>query len=109
VVLVACDRRADAVEGRVVEPLTDRQREVLDLIATGVMAGNPPTFREMAGTLGFASTNAVTDFIEALERKGALRPTQERRPRRYDLTDDAWKLLGYERCGHCGSMAKEAV
>ena len=88
------------------ELLTVRQHEVLTLIATGVMAGNPPTYREMGQVLGVSSTNVINDHLMALIRKGALRPTEFRKPRRYDLTDAAWALLGYRACKHCGARTK---
>lgn len=88
------------------EILTDRQREVLNLIATGLTAGDPPTYREMGRALGVSSTNVINDHLVALIRKGALQPKQARKPRRYDLTDAAWQLLGFERCEHCGGRFK---
>jgi len=53
--------------------LTDRQREVLALIASEIERnGYPPTIRELGARLGIRSTNGVTDHIKALERKGFL-------------------------------------
>lgn len=53
--------------------LTARQREVLDLIVSLTrMHGYPPTIRELAKPLKVRSTNAVSDHLAALERKGAI-------------------------------------
>jgi repressor LexA len=105
VVVVAGDRWSDGLEGGV-KDLTDRQHQVLTLIAEGLVTGNPPTIREMCRALGVASTNGINDFLVALQRKGALKATSARRPRRYELSDAAWRLLGYEKCGHCGARTK---
>ena len=54
--------------------LTDRQGEVLRFITSHFAAhGWAPTVREIADAFGFASTNAATDHLEALQRKGAIR------------------------------------
>lgn len=37
--------------------------------------GYAPSMREVAAALGFVSTNAVSDHMKALERKGFLRRT----------------------------------
>ena len=51
--------------------LTDRQREVFDFIRHSSQAENrPPTVREIADHFGFRSPKAVTDHLNALERKG---------------------------------------
>jgi len=56
---------------------TARQLTVLDFIQRhSRRTGAPPTVREIASALGFASTNAVACHVDALERHGLL----ERRP-----------------------------
>lgn len=56
------------------ETLTTRQEAVLEFISGFIQKrGIPPTVREIQGHFGFESTNAVTDHLEVLERKGCLR------------------------------------
>lgn len=58
------------------EPLTRRQREILDLIRASIEdTGMPPTRAELAAALGVASLNAVEDHLKALKRKGAITTT----------------------------------
>lgn len=53
--------------------MTARQQEVLDFITRfSQTAGAPPTVREIAAGMGFASTNAVSDHLAALERAGMI-------------------------------------
>ena len=55
------------------QKLTDRQRAVLDYIASSIDdRGYPPTLREIGNHLGIRSTNGVNDHLRALERKGYL-------------------------------------
>jgi repressor LexA len=55
-------------------PLTARQREVLNLIRTTIRTkGYPPTVREIGANLGMNSPNAVTRHLSELERKGYVR------------------------------------
>ncbi len=56
------------------EPLTNRQRQILEWIRreTGIN-GRPPTRAEMATALGFRSVNAAEEHLRALARKGAIR------------------------------------
>lgn len=54
--------------------LTDRQRKVLKHIVRCIQGeGYPPTVREIADHFGFRSPRAVSDHLEALERKGYLK------------------------------------
>lgn len=56
-----------------VEPLTDRQSEVLKLVRELTeSSGFPPTRAEIAEKMGFRSVNAAEQHLRALERKGAL-------------------------------------
>ncbi len=53
--------------------LTQRQRQVLDLISNHIQQfGAPPTRAEIAKELGFRSVNAAEDHLKALARKGAI-------------------------------------
>jgi repressor LexA len=56
-----------------IEPLTERQGEILRLIRDMTEAsGFPPTRAEIAEKMGFRSVNAAEQHLRALERKGAL-------------------------------------
>lgn len=53
--------------------LTDIQRETLLFIARHVRdKGYPPTIREIGARFDMASTNAISDRLRALERKGRI-------------------------------------
>ncbi len=53
--------------------LTPRQQEILDFITRFTQTtGAPPTVREIAAAMGFASTNAVSDHLAAIERAGCI-------------------------------------
>jgi repressor LexA len=53
--------------------LTDRQRQILELIQAAVKrTGAPPTRAEIATELGFKSANAAEEHLQALARKGAI-------------------------------------
>lgn len=54
-------------------PLTDRQQQVFQLLAdTLKQRGFPPSVRELGRKLGLSSLRAVTDHLQALERKGYI-------------------------------------
>lgn len=56
------------------DSLTPRQEAVLEFVSGFIQKrGIPPTVREIQEHFGFESTNAVTDHLETLERKGCLR------------------------------------
>lgn len=58
------------------DDLTARQAEVLSIIrAHQLEHGYPPTVREIGNAMHIGSTNAVTDHLRALERKGAITRT----------------------------------
>ena len=65
--------------------LTDRQEQVFEFIRQ-VMRGEhrPPTVREIAQHFGFRSPKAVTDHLNALERKGFIR-RRERKSRNIEI------------------------
>lgn len=53
--------------------ITERQQEILDFIREQqTTRGITPTRAEIQEHFGFASINAVTDHLKALEKKGAL-------------------------------------
>ena len=55
------------------EPLTDRQKAVLEFISQSIESrGYPPTLREIGEHMGIRSTNGVNDHLKALEKKGYL-------------------------------------
>jgi len=59
--------------------LTDRQRQILDLIRRHIRAtGVPPTRAEIARALGFRSANAAEDHLRALARRGVIELTRGR-------------------------------
>jgi repressor LexA len=56
------------------EPLTERQQQILDFVAHYSDGnGRPPSVREIARHFRIASPKAITDHLGALERKGHLR------------------------------------
>jgi repressor LexA len=62
-----------------IDQLTERQREILELIAQHIReTGVPPTRAEIASHLGFRSANAAEDHLRALARHGAIELTRGR-------------------------------
>jgi repressor LexA len=60
------------------EPLTDKQRRILDFVSGQIREkGFPPTVREIARHFS-VFPKAVQDHLAALERKGVLRRIKER-------------------------------
>lgn len=54
-------------------PLTDRQKQVLDIITSYIERnGRPPSLREIAGELGVNGTLGIMKHLKALELKGFL-------------------------------------
>ncbi len=70
------------------EDLSPRQQEILDFITSTVdQRGVVPSYREIGGALGISSTNAVSDHLKALIRKGYVeRVGEPGRPRSLRLT-----------------------
>ncbi|WP_375426411.1 transcriptional repressor LexA [uncultured Friedmanniella sp.] len=71
--------------------LTPRQRRILEVIKHAVDArGYPPSIREMAESVGLASSSSVAHQLKVLEQKGFLR-RDPHRPRALEvlLPDDA--------------------
>lgn len=63
------------------EPLTDRQREVLEYIGRTVAErGYPPSVREICAAVGLTSPSTVHSHLSSLQRMGYLRrdPTKPR-------------------------------
>ena len=57
----------------VMEKLTARQQQVLDLVRQHIdQTGYPPTRADIARELGFKSANAAEEHLKALARKGAI-------------------------------------
>jgi len=55
------------------EPLTERQAEILRLVRELTeVSGFPPTRAEIARSMGFRSVNAAEQHLRALERKGVI-------------------------------------
>ncbi len=70
------------------KPLSPRQRDLLNAITEALdEEGRAPTIRDLANSLGIASTNGINDHLTALIRKGyiTLEPGISRgvRPLRY--------------------------
>lgn len=60
------------------EPLSDRQGEVLEFIMAWIdQHGVPPSYREIGDHLDIRSTNGVSDHVRALERKGYIQRVGE--------------------------------
>src|SRR5262245_43258557 len=84
------------------EPLTDRQRAVLDFISRSIeRRGYPPTLREIGEHLGIRSTNGVNDHLKALEKKGYLE--------REDLKSRALRPISAEGAGPTGNMVEVPI
>jgi SOS-response transcriptional repressor LexA len=58
---------------RTLRPPTPRQREILAYVHDVVTSlGRPPTLREIGEQFGITSTNAISDHLIALERRGLV-------------------------------------
>ncbi len=73
------------------EDLSPRQKDILDFIRMALdQGGVVPSYREIGKALGIGSTNAVSDHLKALIRKGYLaRVGDPGRPRSLRLTPQA--------------------
>ena len=57
----------------IMKTLTNRQKEILDLIKSYIMDyGFPPTRAEISKILGFKSANAAEQHLRAIEKKGYI-------------------------------------
>jgi repressor LexA len=77
------------------DDLSKRQRELLDFLrAVHDQRGVVPSYREIGRALGIRSTNAVSDHIKALIKKGYVeRVGEPGRPRSLRLTPSATGLI----------------
>jgi len=73
------------------EELSPRQAQIVDMIKAAVdQRGVMPSYREIGAALGIRSTNAVSDHVKALVRKGYLeRMGEPGTPRTLRLTTKA--------------------
>lgn len=81
---------------------TDRQKEILHFVHTFTTERwHPPTIREIGEHFGIASTNAVNDHLNALERKGLI-VRYDYVTRAIRVTAEGLRTLGIEVCAGCG-------
>jgi repressor LexA len=75
---------------------TTKQLRVLGLIVSAIEhQGYPPTLREMANVLGYTGTNAVSDHLRGLNRKGLVKFVGEHGQARNVLpTDEGYAAFG---------------
>jgi repressor LexA len=84
------------------EPLTDRQKAVLDFISQSIeRRGYPPTLREIGEHMGIKSTNGVNDHLKALEKKGYLE--------REDLKSRALRPISIDGAGPTGNLVEVPI
>lgn len=75
---------------------TPHQRKVLRFVARTLRERSyPPTYREICQAIGAASTNAASDALKGLERKGMITRVF-RSSRTIALTDAGRAYLGVE-------------
>lgn len=75
------------------DPLTDRQRQVLEVFVTAARTAMPwPTYRDLGEQLGFSSTHAAHCHIRALIAKGWL--LKASRGRALLLSDHTRRMYG---------------
>jgi repressor LexA len=84
------------------EPLTDRQKAVLEFIGQSIESrGYPPTLREIGEHMGIRSTNGVNDHLKALEKKGYLE--------REDLKSRALRPISLGGAGPTGNLVEVPI
>ena len=70
------------------QALTKKQQAVLDFLREYLQDyGFPPTMKEIGDRFAFASTNAVTQYLVALERKGYIRRATKGASRGIQIVD----------------------
>jgi len=75
------------------EPLTAKQQGVFEFICSHVRErGYPPSYEEIAEQFGFASPNAVTGHLKALEKKGYVRRSEKSRA--IEIVDPSFRQTG---------------
>lgn len=73
--------------------LTPKQQEIFNFLCTHIREhGFPPSYEEIAEQFGFASPNAVTGHLKALERKGHIRRSEKSRA--IEITDPSFRQSG---------------
>ena len=76
-----------------IRPITDAQTRVLLYISRHIDEKRyPPSYRDISQELDFASTNAVTNHLQALEHKGFIK-TERGKARALVLTDKAFSHI----------------
>ena len=79
------------------QDLTDRQRQILDLITETVNdRGYPPSVREIGTAVGLSSPSTVHSHLTALERSGYLRRDPSK-PRAIEVIDDGRQEISLHR------------
>lgn len=79
------------------QDLTDRQRQILDLITETVNdRGYPPSVREIGAAVGLSSPSTVHSHLTALERSGYLRRDPSK-PRAIEVIDDGRQEISLHR------------
>lgn len=89
---------------RTLRPPTPRQREILNWVHEVVEATHrPPSLREIGEHFGIASTNAISDHLVALERRGLI-VRYEGQARSVRVTAEGVRELAkpVHVCGECG-------
>lgn len=75
------------------EGLTPKQQEIFNFLCRHIREhGFPPSYEEIAEQFGFASPNAVTGHLKALERKGFIRRSEKSRA--LEITDPSFRQSG---------------
>lgn len=82
--------------------LTDRQQQLLEVIAAAIARGDSPTIRDIGEATEIVSTNGVVDHLVALERKGYLIRGDDGKSRGIRLTDEGIeRARNVRRCPTC--------
>jgi repressor LexA len=75
------------------ESLTSRQQSIFDFLCRHIRErGFPPSYEEIAEQFGFASPNAVTGHLKALEKKGYIRRSEKSRA--LEVVDPSFRQAG---------------
>ncbi|NUN49988.1 MAG: transcriptional repressor LexA [Candidatus Brocadiae bacterium] len=73
--------------------LTAKQQNIFNFLCQHVREhGYPPSYEEIAGEFDFASPNAVTGHLKALEKKGFIRRSEKSRA--IEILDPAFRQNG---------------
>jgi SOS-response transcriptional repressor LexA len=80
---------AAQAKGNHIRPITEAQTKVLLFISKHIDEKQyPPSYRDISNELQFASTNAVTNHLQSLAKKGFIK-TERGKARALVLTDKA--------------------